>query len=96
MLMRRGRRREARGEGRVRAEGERERGERDERRRTSRALEVEDAVLLEHVDLVDGADALDVELLELVAELGVVLGRGLLGDDLAADGRLVAACWWVR
>lgn len=72
-----------------------ERREEDEGggRRTGRALEVEDAVVLEHVDLFDGADALDVELLELVAELGVVLRGGLLGDHLAADGSLAAACW---
>lgn len=62
------------------------------RARTLRLLEVKHvAVLLEHVDLIDAADGLDVELLEGSLELLVLASSALgLGCDLAT-GRTLAA-----
>lgn len=60
---------------------------------TGRALEVEDlSVVHEHVDLVYGTYALNVELLESGLELLVIGGTGLLGSDLPPDRSLGTAC----
>jgi hypothetical protein len=73
------------------AEGERV-GEVREMRLTPGVVEVQDAVLLEHVDLLDTGKGLNVELLQRGLELLVVDGSLRLDGDLSADGGLRSAC----